>query len=116
MNILHKSKLICPVKVLISHFLIYEITRHCRKILGNKHSDKRKERKVEAADSNDVVGGLQEILKKTRELLKKKTTPASAIPPKNTKGITPTKSEPTTKAIVVKEAIPKTMQTQDLLR
>ena len=92
------------------------MTRHCRKFLRDKHSDKRKERKVEAADSNDVVGGLQEILKKTRELLKKKTTPASTIPPKNAKGITPTKSEPTPKAIVVKEAIPKTMQTQDLLR
>ena len=92
------------------------MTRYCRKILGDKHSDKRKERKVAAADSNDVVGGLQEILKKTRELLKKKTTPASTIPPKNAKSIPPTKSEPTPNTMVVKEAIPKTMQTQDLLR
>ena len=92
------------------------MARHCRNILGDKPSDKRKERKVAAADSNDVVGGLQEILKKTRELLKKKTTPASTIPPKNAKSIPPTKSEPTPKAKVVKEAIPTTMQTQDLLR
>ena len=63
------------------------MTRHCRNVLGDKHSDKRKERKVSAADSNDVVGGLQEILKKTRELLKKKTTPASTIIPKNAKSI-----------------------------
>ena len=92
------------------------MTRYFRKTLGDKHSDKRKERKVAAADSNDVVGGLQEILKKTRELLKKKTTPASTIPPTNAKSIPSTKSEPTPKAKVVKEAIPTTMQTQDLLR
>ena len=97
-------------------FSIYEMTRHCRNVLGDKHSDKRKERKVAAADSNDVVGGLQEILKKTRELLKKKTTPASTTPPKNAKSIPPTKNEPTPKAMVVKEAIQKTMQNQDLLR
>ena len=92
------------------------MTRYCRKIVGDKHSDKRKERKVAAADSNDVVGGLQEILKKTRELLKKKTTPTTTIRPTNAKSIPPTKSEPTAKAKVVKEAVPKTMQTQDLLR
>ena len=97
-------------------FWIYKITFYCREILGDKHSDKRKERKVAADDSNDVVGGLQEILKKTRELLKKKTTPASTTPPKNAKSIPPTKNEPTPKAMVVKEAIPKSMQTQDLLR
>ena len=97
-------------------FRIYEMTRHYRKILGDKHTDKRTERKVAAADSNDVVGGLQEILKKTRELLKKKTTPASTIPPINVKSETTTKSNPLPKAQVVKEAIPTTMQTQNLLR